>query len=295
MSTSRPDFDIVVVGGGIVGPCFAALAARDPHVGELRVALVEPATPTPPRSGEVDLRVSALSRASQRILDAVQAWQPIEPQACAYSEMVVWDAASRADAPDALRFSAAETGEPDLGHIVENLRMQWALSESPLLRRMTRLHTALAELDHGEDATRLTLADGRRLRAALVVGADGGASPTRELSGIERDGRPYSQAAVVAHLTTERPHADTAWQRFLHKWPDRASPLAGRSCLDRVDDDTRRSRVARRASRGGVFRARHRGQRRGARRAHARERAGTVSARALARTRVLPAEDRARG
>jgi len=145
VSTSRPDFDIVVVGGGIVGPCFAALAARDPHVGELRVALVEPATPTPPRAGEVDLRVSALSRASQRILEAVQAWQPIEPQACAYSEMVVWDAASRPDAPDALRFSAAETGEPDLGHIVENLRMQWALSESPLLRRMTRLHTALAE------------------------------------------------------------------------------------------------------------------------------------------------------
>ena len=225
MSTSRPDFDIVVVGGGIVGPCFAALAARDPHVGGLRVALVEPATPIPPRPGEVDLRVSALSRASQRILDAVQAWQPIELQACAYSEMVVWDAASQPDAPDALRFSAAETGEPDLGHIVENLRMQWALSESPLLRRMTRLHTALAELDHGEDAMRLTLADGRRLRAALVVGADGGASPTRELSGIERDGRPYSQAAVVAHLTTERPHADTAWQRFLHSGPIALLPL----------------------------------------------------------------------
>ena len=103
--------------------------------------------------------------------------------------------------------------------------MQWALSESPLLRRITRLHTALAELDHGEDATRLTLADGRRLRAALVVGADGGASPTRELSGIERDGRPYSQAAVVAHLTTERPHADTAWQRFLHSGPIALLPL----------------------------------------------------------------------
>ena len=190
MSTYRPDFDIVVVGGGMVGPCFAALAARDPHVGELRVALIEPATPALPRTGEVDLRVSALSRASQRILDAVEAWDPIEPEACAYSGMVVWDAASQPDAPDALRFSAAETGEPDLGHIVENLRVQWALSESPLLRRLTRLHTALADLEPGEDAARLTLADGRRLRAALVVGADGGASPTRELAGIERDGQP---------------------------------------------------------------------------------------------------------
>jgi 2-octaprenylphenol hydroxylase len=143
LSSSRPDFDIVVVGGGMVGPCFAALAARDPHVGGLRVALVEPATPAAPRAGEVDLRVSALSRASQRILNAVEAWEPIEREACSYSAMVVWDAASRPDAPDALKFSAAETGEPDLGHIVENLRVQWALSESPLLRRLTRLHTAL--------------------------------------------------------------------------------------------------------------------------------------------------------
>ena len=154
----------------MVGPCFAALAARDPHVGGLRVALVEPATPAPPRAGEVDLRVSALSRASQRILDAVEAWEPIEPQACAYSEMVVWDAASRPDAPDALRFSAAETGEPDLGHIVENLRVQWALSESPLLRRMTRLHTALAELE----PRRGRRAAHARRRPSAARGAGGG-------------------------------------------------------------------------------------------------------------------------
>ena len=225
MSASRPDFDVVVVGGGMVGPCFAALAARDTQLGALRVALVEPAVPAPPRPDTVDLRVSALSRASQRILDAVQAWDPVEPQACAYSAMVVWDAASRSDAPDALRFSAAETGEPDLGHIVENLRVQWALSESPQLRRLTRLHTALAGLEFGEDGARLTLTDGRRLRAALVVGADGGASPTRELAGIARDGRPYPQSAVVAHLATERPHADTAWQRFLPGGPIALLPL----------------------------------------------------------------------
>ena len=225
MSSSRPDFDIVVVGGGMVGPCFAALAARDPHVGGLRVALVEPATPAAPRAGEVDLRVSALSRASQRILNAVEAWEPIEREACSYSGMVVWDAASRPDAPDALKFSAAETGEPDLGHIVENLRVQWALSESPLLRRLTRLHTALADLEAGEDDARLTLADGRRLRAALVVGADGGASPTRELAGIERVGQPYLQEAVVAHLATARPHGETAWQRFLPTGPIALLPL----------------------------------------------------------------------
>ncbi len=225
MSTTRPDFDIVVVGGGMVGPCFAALAARDEHLGGLRVALVEPAPPVRPKPDEIDLRVSALSRASQRILEAVQAWAPVEPYACAYSGMVVWDAASQYDARDALRFSAAETSEPDLGHIVENLRVQWALDESPPLRRLTRLRTALAGLETAEDGARLTLADGRRLRAALVVGADGGASPTRELAGIDREGQPYPQAAVVAHLATERPHTDTAWQRFLPGGPIALLPL----------------------------------------------------------------------
>jgi 2-octaprenylphenol hydroxylase len=132
---------------------------------------------------------------------------------------------SRFDALDALKFSAAETGDPDLGHIVENVRVQWALSESPLLRRLARLSTALMELELGELAT-LTLADGRRLRATLVVGADGGASPTRELAGIEREGRCYRQAAVVAHLATAQHHADTAWQRFLASGPIALLPLA---------------------------------------------------------------------
>jgi 2-octaprenylphenol hydroxylase len=225
MSGARFDFDIVVVGGGMVGPCFAALAARDTRLDGLRVALVEPAAARPPHPDEVDLRVSALSRASQRILEAVQAWEPVEPHACGYGSMVVWDAQSRPDAPDALVFSAAETGEPDLGHIVENLRVQWALAQSPLLRRLTRLDTALADFTPEEDGARLTLADGRRLRARLVVGADGGASPTRELAGIERQGRPYAQAAVVAHLATDRPHAETAWQRFLPAGPIALLPL----------------------------------------------------------------------
>jgi 2-polyprenylphenol 6-hydroxylase len=225
MSTKRADFDIAIIGGGMVGPCFAALAARDERLAELKVALVEPSAPARPRADEVDLRVSALSRGSQRILEAAQAWSSLDPQACAYVEMVVWDAASRFDAPDALRFSAAETGDPDLGHIAENVRVQWALSESPLLRRLTRLSTALTELELGELAT-LTLADGRRLRATLVVGADGGASPTRELAGIEREGRCYPQAAVVAHLATAQHHADTAWQRFLASGPIALLPLA---------------------------------------------------------------------
>ena len=69
-----------------------------------------------------------------------------------YSDMVVWDAASTPDRPDALKFSAAETAEPNLGHIAENLRVQWALHESPLTARQSpRCAPALAGLEYSTE------------------------------------------------------------------------------------------------------------------------------------------------
>jgi 2-octaprenylphenol hydroxylase len=222
---SRNDFDVVIVGGGMVGTCLAALIARDERLSGLRVALLESSPPAQPRDGDAGLRVSALSRASQRILTVAGAWDAIEPHACPYADMVVWDAASEADARDAVRFSAAETGEPNLGHIAENLRVQWALHESPHLRGTTQLCTGLETVEFDSDTVKVRLADGRTLSCALVIGADGGQSPTREQVGIGRAGWPYGQTAVVAHLRTERPHRETAWQRFLPTGPLAFLPL----------------------------------------------------------------------
>ncbi len=170
--------------------------------------------------------MSALSRASERILQAAGAWPTIHEHACPYSEMVVWDAASSHDARDALRFSAAETGEPDLGHIVENVRVQWELLESPELEGVTQLRAGLEALEFDADSASVTLSDGRRVPCGIVVGADGGQSRTRELCGIARAGWAYGQTAVVAHLHPEKPQAHTAWQRFLPDGPIALLPLA---------------------------------------------------------------------
>jgi len=221
----KTDFDVIIVGGGMVGTCLAALLAREEALAGWRIALVDPAGTRRPDEARLDLRVSALSRASERILAAAQAWEAIAPHASPYSEMVVWDAASTPNRPDAVRFTAAETAEPNLGHIVENLRVQWVLHESPLLRGVTEVRSGLEGLEIDDAAARLTLQDGRRLSCQLVIGADGGQSVARQLAGIGRSGWTYDQTAVVAHLQTERPHRATAWQRFLPSGPLAFLPL----------------------------------------------------------------------
>src|SRR5690606_13057910 len=90
------DFDLLIVGGGMVGTCMAGLAASEPELGDLRIALLEANPPAAPPDDEVDLRVSAISRASQRILDSIGAWSRLPAQHLSpYSEMVVWDASGQ--------------------------------------------------------------------------------------------------------------------------------------------------------------------------------------------------------
>ena len=231
----KPDFDLIIIGGGMVGACLAALAAGAREFADLRIAVLESHPPAlPPADKDIDLRVSAVSRASERILESIGAWSKISPQhLSAYTEMVVWDAASRPRAPGSIHFSASESGEPDLGHIVENRRLQWAIYESPALRnRVTMLRAELAGLDLNADAATIVLADGRKLTAALIVGADGAASSSRKLAGIETRGWEYEQRAFVTHVSTEHRHDSTAWQRFLPAGPIAFLPLAdGRSSI----------------------------------------------------------------
>jgi 2-polyprenylphenol 6-hydroxylase len=230
----RHDFHIVIVGGGMVGACAAALAAIDPRLAELRIAVLEAHPPASPPPSDVDLRVSAVSRASQRILTAVGAWALVPAQSLSpYEDMIVWDAASRPGGSGAIHFSASATSEPNLGHIVENRWLQWALYDSPAFRqRITLLRAELAGLTLERDRAVVSLGDGRVLSAALVVGSDGAASLSRKLAGIETAGWNYDQRAFVTHVRTEHPHARTAWQRFLADGPIAFLPLAdGRSSI----------------------------------------------------------------
>jgi 2-octaprenylphenol hydroxylase len=230
----RPDFHIVIVGGGMVGACIAALAAIDPHFAELRIAVLEAHPPAPPPGDEIDLRVSAVSRASQRVLTAVGAWSRIPPQCLSpYQDMIVWDAAGKPRGAGAIHFSASASSEPNLGHIAENRQVQWALYDcQPFRQRVTLLRAELTGLTLESERAVVSLSDGRTLSAALVIGSDGAASLSRKLAGIETVGWDYDQRAFVTHVRTEHSHSHTAWQRFLRDGPIAFLPLAdGRSSI----------------------------------------------------------------
>jgi 2-octaprenylphenol hydroxylase len=227
------DFDVLIIGGAMAGAGAAALLAATPATQGLRVALVEPRPATAPAvDAPLDLRVSALSRASQQLLERTGAWPAVAARAAAYQRMVVWEAGMDPDGPDVLVFDAAELGEPDLGHIGENLTIQAALTARAEALGVVPLRADFATLEAARESIRIALGDGREFRAGLVVGADGADSAVRRAAGIGTRGWDYGQCAVVAHLASEKPHGDTAWQRFLDSGPLALLPLSdGRSSL----------------------------------------------------------------
>lgn len=230
----RTDFDLIVIGGGIVGACTAALAGANPQLAGIRIALLEASPPAMPPTDDTDLRVSAFSRASERILDSFDAWNAIPAEVRGpYSEMVVWDREGKPRGKASIHFSASASSEPNLGHIIENRRVLWSIYSSRAFRdRVTVLRGRLSGLNLESETASITLDDGRSYTAQLVIGADGSDSISRTLAGLSVTEQPYQQSAFVAHLTTERPHERTAWQRFLPQGPIAFLPLKdGRSSI----------------------------------------------------------------
>ena len=224
----RGELDAIIVGGGAIGAALALGLARD----GFDIALVEARAPTPWNpSDDVDLRVVALASDARLLFENLGVWTAIAGARIGpYRRMRVWDAL----APGELAFDAAENGEAALGWIVENGLVQhalWsALGAEPRARVLCPAE--VAGVDSDDEGVAATLADGTRLRARVLVAADGAESPLRKALGIDCDDRDYAQRAVVANVATARPHEETAWQRFLPGGPLAFLPLAdGRSSI----------------------------------------------------------------
>lgn len=214
------EFDVVIVGGGMVGAALACALGDSP----LRVCVLESGSAPLPPGKEYDLRVSAVTAGSKSILDAVGAWDLIASRRVApISGMHVWDEGGEGS----IDFDSAELGVPALGYIVENGLILHSLVER--MRQFANIEyrngVSWDVLEPEPAYIRIGLGDGASLRAALVVGADGAASAVRKAAGIQSRSSGFDQKAIVGVVHSERRHEFIARQRFLETGPLAFLPL----------------------------------------------------------------------
>lgn len=225
-------YDLVVVGGGMVG---AAIALGLAHTGQ-RIALVENQIPESFDSDQpLDLRVSALSPASIDLLQSLGAWSAILSwRACPYRRMRVWELDE--DVPGlqgklahqlATEFSADELGLEQLGYIVENRLIQRALIEQLQLTSVDLITEQVSSVDYSPGASIVELASGETLVGRLLVAADGGNSLVRTAAALGVHQWDYSQKAMVINVTTLKGQQDITWQQFTPEGPLALLPLPG--------------------------------------------------------------------
>lgn len=221
--------DVLIVGGGVAGGCAGALLQRSASTARrpLAVAILEHGRQHSPLPGTpFESRVSALSRASERILEHAGAWGRIAgPRVQPYERMRVWHHTVRPSSSDVLIFDAADAGEPNLGHIAENRLVQAGVLDAFEAAGGRIIAGELAGLTVHERHVEAHTSAGT-LAARLIVGADGARSSVRERIGLTAESASYRQTAIVANVSTERPHECTAWQRFLRAGTLAFLPLA---------------------------------------------------------------------
>jgi 2-octaprenyl-6-methoxyphenol hydroxylase len=219
---AQPIFDVVVAGAGPAGLAFAAAVKQAMGAG-VAIAAVDPR----PQARDGKLRTVALAAGPRRLIDQLGAWAALAPLAQPIRRIAIYDGRTRdAVRVEHLRFGAADD-EP-LAHMAFNDDVAAALRDAAAALGVETIVGAVTAFAPGRDTAELELADGRRLRARLIVAADGARSRLRALADVPTVGWDTGQTGMVATIAHERDHEALAEQHFLPGGPFAVLPMCGR-------------------------------------------------------------------
>ncbi|MEM7505858.1 MAG: UbiH/UbiF/VisC/COQ6 family ubiquinone biosynthesis hydroxylase [Pseudomonadota bacterium] len=213
--------EIVIIGGGLIGPAIALALTG----GGLRPVLIDAQAVEVRKDPEFDGRAYAVTLASQRLLNRIGVWEDIAPNAQPISDIHVSEGGAPAPL---LHFDPAELDEGAFGWIVED---RWL--RNALLNQMQDAdipHYASMEvggIERGTASAEIALPDGQVLHADLVIAADGRRSRLARSAGIRRIGWSYDQTGLVNAIAHTEPHDGVAHQSFFPGGPFAVLPLPG--------------------------------------------------------------------
>jgi len=229
------NFDCIIVGGGMVG---AACALSLANLG-LSVALIEQHQPSSfDVEQALDLRVSAISLASEHLLTQLEAWPQLQQwRLCPYKRLGVWEHHA-----SYTEFNSDDIEQSHLGHIIENRLIQLALwQQIEKHSKVTLLSpTSLVNFSQDKNQVNLTLtgkasstteSETKQITAKMLIAADGANSQVRKLASIGITGWDYQQSAMLINVETETQQQDITWQQFFETGPVAFLPLPGKSQL----------------------------------------------------------------
>jgi 2-octaprenyl-6-methoxyphenol hydroxylase len=218
------EWDVAIVGGGMVGASFA-LALRNTS---LRVLLIESIPPDSAAQPSFDERTTALGNGSRQIFETLGVWPAMSGEASPIRSIHVSDAGRFGVA----RLDAQEQGVHAFGYVVPNRvigRVLWqALREAPNVT--VAMPAQLKSATLRDDGVLLDVVNAgvtEKVRAAVAVAADGAGSVLRASAGIDAEVEDYEQIAIVVNAATERPNTGEAFERFTASGPLAVLPVTG--------------------------------------------------------------------